>query len=271
MPDTAIMEAPQTEAAVQSEAAAMISMIERAAANPQVDPEKLIRLYDLHERMQAGSAKKAFFAAMSQMQPELPVIEHTKRISYFSKKLNKQIEKSSYTPYEDIDEQIRPIYTKYGFSLSFEIDQTQERPIITCIVMHEAGHFTRTSIQLPADMSGEKNAVQGVGSTITYGKRYSACAALNITTRGANGETEDDDGEKAVYVATPYEARQQGYFESVCNDLREYAGTRSEAKEWYERTKQHNKEYQKMPPFWRKIFFNEIFLPFAENLPEVAE
>ncbi|WP_409524602.1 ERF family protein [Pseudomonas sp.] len=42
---------------------------------------------------------------------------------------------------------------------------------------------------LPLDTSGSKNAVQAVGSSTSYGKRYVMSALLNLTTRG-----EDDDG-----------------------------------------------------------------------------
>ena len=41
----------------------------------------------------------------------------------------------------------------------------------------------------PIDTSGSKNAIQAVGSSISYGKRYTAGALLNLTSRG-----EDDDG-----------------------------------------------------------------------------
>jgi hypothetical protein len=41
---------------------------------------------------------------------------------------------------------------------------------------------------LPHDSSGSKNAVQAIGSTTSYGRRYAASMLLNIVTRG-----EDDD------------------------------------------------------------------------------
>jgi len=50
---------------------------------------------------------------------------------------------------------------------------------------------------LPLDNSGSKNAVQAVGSSVSYGKRYVMAALLNITTRG-----EDDDGNAAAPIKT---------------------------------------------------------------------
>ncbi len=58
---------------------------------------------------------------------------------------------------------------------------------------HRAGHSERTSILLPADVSGNKNAVQAVASSVSYGKRYTAGALLNFTTHG-----EDDDAFSSV-------------------------------------------------------------------------
>jgi hypothetical protein len=45
---------------------------------------------------------------------------------------------------------------------------------------------------MPSDTSGSKNAVQAIGSTVTYGKLYTFCALLNIATG------EDDDAQTAV-------------------------------------------------------------------------
>lgn len=272
MADTAteLVEAPQNEVAVQSDTAAMISMIERAAANPEVDPEKLIRLYDLHERMQAKSAEKAFYESMAEMQPHLPVVEHTKKIGYTDKS-GKEVVKGTYTPWEDIDELVRPIYTKYGFGLSFQVDQSPNTPVcITAIVMHRAGHKTETTIQLPADSSGSKNAVQAVGSAITYGKRYAACAALNITTRGVDGETDDDDGEKAGQEMNASQAKKHDLWGTLEREMKHDNRSKAELRDWYDKIKQHRNEWHKMPKPWKSLFYNECLLPFSEQLPEVA-
>ena len=67
---------------------------------------------------------------------------------------------------------------------------------VTGVLMHRAGHSMRTSMTLPFDTSGSKNAVQAIGSSVSYGKRYVISAMLNIATR-----KEDDNGYAAVPVA----------------------------------------------------------------------
>jgi hypothetical protein len=46
---------------------------------------------------------------------------------------------------------------------------------------------------LPVDLSGKKNPVQAVGSSVSYGKRYAIEALLNLTSRG-----QDDDSRGTV-------------------------------------------------------------------------
>ncbi|MNO71030.1 ERF superfamily protein [compost metagenome] len=85
---------------------------------------------------------------------------------------------------------------------------------VTGILMHRAGHREQTTMLLPLDTSGSKNAVQALGSSVSYGKRYVLCALLNITTRG-----EDDDGNAAVppkKLVTPAQAQQLNALLAQC-------------------------------------------------------
>ncbi len=50
----------------------------------------------------------------------------------------------------------------------------------------------------PLDQSGSKNAIQGAGSSVAYGKRYTLCAILNIVTNG-----DDRNGAAVTTVVVP--------------------------------------------------------------------
>ena len=91
---------------------------------------------------------------------------------------------------------------QYGFAMSFRVEHKAEGVSVTGVLMHRAGHREETTMLLPTDTSGGKNAVQAVASSVSYGKRYVMCAMLNISTRG-----EDDDGYAAAPVATITEAQ----------------------------------------------------------------
>ena len=174
------------EIVTATESAAMISMIERAARDPNVDVDKMMKLLEMKERVEANQAKKEYARALAQMQPRLPEI--TERGGIKDKSGGVQ---STYAKWEDVNEAIRPILSERGFALSFRISHPEGKISVTGVLSHEEGHSEETTITLPHDSSGSKNAVQAVGSSVSYGKRYTAFALLNITTRG-----EDDDGKR---------------------------------------------------------------------------
>lgn len=62
---TAIAEREESTVAVQAESATILQVIQRAAADPQCDIEKMERLMAMHERMQ-GIARAAIAKARSQ-------------------------------------------------------------------------------------------------------------------------------------------------------------------------------------------------------------
>ncbi|WP_185835578.1 ERF family protein [Pseudomonas aeruginosa] len=66
-----------------------------------------------------------------------------------------------------------------------------------------------------ADTSGNKNAVQAVASSVSYGKRYTAGALLNFTTHG-----EDDDAFTAAapVLITEAQAKQLKSLLDKCSD-----------------------------------------------------
>ncbi len=190
------------EAHPTADSTAIIQVIERAALNPDVDIDKMERLLQMQERVMDRQAMMAYSTAMAAMQTELPSIEE-----------HGQGNNGKYATLEDIVDTVRPILQKHGFAVSFRI-QTQERGIqVTGVLTHKDGHREETSMLLPADMSGNKNAVQAFGSSTSYGKRYVLSALLNITTRG-----QDDNGNAAggVRLVTPFQAGQIQRLISQC-------------------------------------------------------
>lgn len=169
-----------------SDTTAIIQVIERAAMNPDVDIDKMERLLQMQERVMERQAGMDYNAAMAAMQTEMPSIAERGKTN-----------NGHYATLEDIVDTVRPVMQKHGFAVSFRV-KTMERGIeITGVLMHKGGHREETTMLLPADTSGNKNAVQAFGSSTSYGKRYVLCALLNITTRG-----EDDDGNSAAPTKT---------------------------------------------------------------------
>ena len=161
----------------------MIAMIERVAMDPAASIEKLERMMDMRDRLQAEAAKMAFAAAFAAASAEFPSIP-----------LNGKGDKNkAYALLKDIINLTRPVLSRHGLALSFGVESHPDRVIVTAELMHVLGHSKTTSMELPKDQSGSKNAVQAVGSSQTYGQRYTAQAILGLSL----GDDIDDDGRAA--------------------------------------------------------------------------
>lgn len=185
---TAVVEREE-QAPVVSETAAILSMIERAARDPSIDINKLQQLMTMRERVEARSAEREYDAAMTDAQQEM------RRVA--TDALNPQT-KSKYASFAALDRALRPIYTKHGFSLSYDTaDGAPPDSIrIVCKVAHRSGHRSFPHIDMPADGKGAKGGdvmtkTHAAGSAISYGRRYLLSMIFNIAV-GA-----DDDGNAA--------------------------------------------------------------------------
>lgn len=187
--------APIRSAEVIQAPASLMDALIRAASDPNVDVDKLERLGAIVERINAQEAKAEFARALAKMQPTLPVIDRRGCIEVPAKD-GKSGHSTPFARWEDINDAIRPMLSKHGFALSFRLGQAADGKItVTGVLSHRDGHQEETTITLAHDSTGSKNAAQAVGSSTSYGKRYTAMALLNITSR-APGER-DDDGHNA--------------------------------------------------------------------------
>lgn len=163
------------------------SVIHRIAMDPSIPLDRLERMLDMKERMEDRAredadreAKKAYFAAMSKCQAELPVVTKNQKNDHT---------KSKYADLAAIEQQAMPIIHKYGFAVSFQPDGYNESGElrIRWEISHEGGHSRDGIGEIPVDGAGSqgkvnKTGTQAFGSTATYGRRYLLCMLFNITT-----------------------------------------------------------------------------------------
>lgn len=184
----------KTQPASMLPADPMVSMIERIAMDPNSDLDKLQRMLDMKERQDALQAKAAFDAAFAEASAEFPTIPLRGE--------NKH-QKTRYALLEDILSKTRPVLAKHGFAISFSTEVDKESVTVTAELSHKAGHSKRNSIPLPRDTGAGRNAVQAVGSSQTYGQRYTAQAILGLSL----GNDTEDDGAAAASPETITEAQ----------------------------------------------------------------
>lgn len=168
-----------------SDSAALIQLIARAASDPAVDIDKMERLMQMHERMTAKKSEMSFNAAMTSAQSEMRAISADAE--------NPQT-RSKYASYAKLDSHLRPIYTRHGFSLSFdEGDSKPDMVRVVCIVSHIEGHSRSYHRDIPADGKGAKGGdvmtkTHAAGAAGSYGARYLLRGIFNV----AIGESDTD-------------------------------------------------------------------------------
>lgn len=160
-----------------------LSMIERLAAMPSVNMDVIDRLFALREKREKEAARKDMLADFAAFQKEAPLVE----------KKGTGNNETKYARLEDFVGAVLPKLTSYGFSLRHEITQADGKVTVTAILGHRSGHIETAALTLPADTTGNKNAVQAFASTLTYGRRYTGMAVLGMAAEG-----EDNDAKTAT-------------------------------------------------------------------------
>jgi hypothetical protein len=176
----------------------MLAIIASAAANPAVDVSKMRELLTMQREIMSEEARIAFTEDFIKMQ--LPTIRRDGKIEIDGRG-GKRGGTMRYATFENINSVVEPILKANGFAMWFEPDIGEDGKIIMRGHLdHARGHGKTCAIALPLETSGAKNNVQGVGSSISYGKRYAAIALLNIVSHAP--EDQDTDGNVSSEAVT---------------------------------------------------------------------
>lgn len=186
----------QGGALVRSESAELMSALTAMASNPNFDADKVAKLMEVGRQMRKDEAEAEFNRELSDLQQCLPRIRKDGRVFYQARDAGKPPTDFHFATYDNIDKAIRPLLAQRGFSLSFDMEPTDKGDVYIGTLHHRLGHSKSSRLRLPADTSGGKNAIQAVGSTDSYARRYLVTRLLNIVTEG-----QDDDG-NAISVIT---------------------------------------------------------------------
>lgn len=173
----------QTTTVEPPESNRVLTMIERMAVDPTVDPAKLREILAVKQQWEADEARKAFAAAMATFQARCPII--AKRDEANGK---------MYARIDRIHRETRGLRSECGFWFVWNSCEIKEDIAhLDGILGHSAGHTVvcKQVIPLPEEIisgGGKKvtNAAQRAGSGMTYAKRYGECLALGIVTGDDN-------------------------------------------------------------------------------------
>ena len=149
------------------------------AVEQGADLDRLERLMGLQERWEDNEAKKAFTMAMTTFRSECPAIDK-----------DKKGHNSKYATLAHTLELVKGPMSNNGLSHRWETEQQDNGLVtVTCYVTHNLGFKESTKLTAGGDTSGSKNAIQAVGSTISYLQRYTLFSILGLASAD-----QDDDG-----------------------------------------------------------------------------
>lgn len=170
------------------------------ARTPGISIDVIERMVALQERQEARQAQTAFFAALTQLQAEIPIIHKGGKNSFTG---------STYARREDIKRQLQPLLAKYGFA--FSLDEESGNGETTTFIgklSHNGGHFEIKRKTLRTDHAAKnrdgkatRTAIQDDGSTTSYAARYLLKMHLDIA------ETDEDTDGNDTELITEDQAR----------------------------------------------------------------
>jgi len=162
-----------------------VSLI-RTAVEKGYDPAFISQLMDLQERNDKRIAEQAYVKAMANFKKNPPKIDKDRHVQYDTQKGRVDYRHASLA---NVTEKISSALGENGLSASWKTEQENGVIKVTCSITHELGHGESTSLSGAADLTGSKNAIQAVGSTISYLQRYTLLALTGLATHDM-----DDDG-----------------------------------------------------------------------------
>jgi len=198
--------------ATVSNVSSFLEVIQKAASDPSIDVDKMSKILDMQERILTKNAEAAFNVAMSDAQGDMGQIAADS---------NNPQTRSKYASYGKLDSVLRPIYTRHGFSLSFDTGEPLREDYIRilCHVSHKGGHSRTYKADMPADGKGAKGGdvmtkTHASGAAMSYGMRYLLKLIFNV----AIGEHDTDGNapkEKVQYVSEEQQANLQALVDEV--------------------------------------------------------
>lgn len=153
------------------------------AANPT--PDTLRELMALDREWRRDVAKKAYTQALVNLKRELPpFIDKDAEVDFTGAKGRVNYRHASFA---GASVAIKEPLENNGFAITFPnpaVAPDGKSVTVTARLTHMEGHYEEATLSGPPDLSGSKNALQGIASAVTYLQRYTTLLLLGLATAG---------------------------------------------------------------------------------------
>lgn len=153
----------------------------RAAVDKGADVATLERLAKLYESAETAQKKAEFNSALADAKREIKPIIKDKQVGSMYR----------YETFAAIAEAVDPVLSEHGLFYTFPDAAGHNDPALVtvcCRLSHRNGYSVEATRSAKPDVGQNRNAVQAMGSSITYLQRYTLKAVLGLAV------TQDQDG-----------------------------------------------------------------------------
>jgi len=197
----------------------LLAELSRKVTDPQAAVELAKQVVELQTRQESlrqsyerfewekldRQAKVEFAKAFEQFKADVPRIFKTRHVSFSNKS-------GGSTDYWHVEldkacDLLIPALLKVGITHQWKsADLPDGRVRVTCILRHRLGHEQEgASLAGPADQSGGKNPIQGVGSSTYYLERYTFLATCGIVPSGMDNDGNPSGGGKQAGAVSEHD------------------------------------------------------------------
>lgn len=171
--------------------AALMHIIERAAAMPEFDLDRLEKLLALKTKWDEAQALRDYARGMVEFKKDRPAIFKNKHVSYKTAGGNTDYDHATH---DEVSDKLSDALAKYGFTHAWRMVQAENRITVTCTLTHVNGHMGSAELTAVNDGSGGKNSIQAIASANSYLQRYTLLAVTGTSTK----DMPNDDGRPLI-------------------------------------------------------------------------
>jgi hypothetical protein len=155
-----------------------------------IDKDVLAELRSMAKELRAEEREAWFNRDMADAQAECQAVVRSSEVKLI--KDGKDLGSYNYASLDAIDEMLRPIRTKYGFSITHDRKPRQGDGgglEVISTLRHRSGHSITASFPLALDSGPGRSNAQAAGSTDSYGRKYNAIGFFDVIRKN-----DDNDG-----------------------------------------------------------------------------
>lgn len=177
----------------------LLGVMERFASNPNLDAEKIERLFNIfingQRQMRVMNDEQAFAHGMAEFKKNPPEVIRNRTAKVQGTAKGSGREYAYEYSYADLDaycKEAMPLLAQQGITWSFPFSENESTGKITVSCVLRYGLYSNTPTTLSGMPEGGNNPLQAKGVATSYLERYTFCGATGLT-----AAMPDSDGNKA--------------------------------------------------------------------------